>query len=447
MTTNKQTYLKTSPIRKILYGIVLSSAPWIVVFFLLLRGSQLDSLSTITIISFVVITWLLVLISVLHRLTNHWNSLANILQSFRHEDYSIIARQFSPDDSLGLVYYELNRFAQELGAEKKQSAESKHLLQRVLENVNVAIFLFDDQQQLVMVNKEGASLLGQTQEKLLHKNIQELDLEFAYLAADTTTHEHAFPTKKGQWLVKHSTYRDAGVRHSILFLADISHNLKQEERTAWQRLIRILSHEINNAIAPLTTTTDSLKRLINKEAINEPLKSNLNEGLDIIDRRAHNLRRHVNSYSDISRLPNPIMMPMKVEATFQRVKEIFNDQNIEVVDNCKLTIHADESQLEQVLVNLIKNALEASPKDAAPISLRCHSSNTQLRIEVEDHGKGVENTKNLFIPFFTTKKDGSGIGLFISMQIIQAHGGTLSLENKHGSPGCIATIALPLSAP
>lgn len=447
MKKTKDRATALSPIRKIIYGIGLTSAPWIIGFLILLANTELDSLSVITITSLVIFIWLLILFKVLHRLSSHWKSLANILQSFRNQDYSMLARQFSPNDPLGLVYYELNQFAQELGKEKKQTAESKHLLHRVLENVNVAIFLFDDQQRLVMVNQEACALFDKPKNELLNKTISDLNLEFAQLAADTTTHQHTFPAKKGQWLVKHSAYRDLGIRHSILFLADISQNLQQEERTAWQRLIRILSHEINNAITPLTTTTSGLKRLINKDPLNEQSKNYLSEGLDIIARRIHNLQRHVESYSQISRLPEPLLKNIQIDCLFNRVRAAFEQHDVRIVVDSQQSIKADEAQIEQVLVNLIKNAIEATPDNAEPVSLRSHATDKHLHIEIEDHGQGVENPENLFIPFFTTKPEGSGIGLFISMQIIQAHNGALNLENKQGSPGCIATISLPLSTP
>jgi signal transduction histidine kinase len=233
--------------------------------------------------------------------------------------------------------------------------------------------------------------------------------------------------------------------HQLLVLTDLSRALRQEERQAWRRLIRVLSHEINNSLAPIKSSAESLLSLLTRQPRPPDLDDDLQGGLTVIAGRSEALRRFMASYADFARLPPPEPRSMDVGAWVHRVAELETRMPVTVRDGPETTIRADGDQLDQLLINLIRNGVDAAKETGGAVEVGWYTDNRRLEVWVRDEGPGLADTKNLFVPFFSTRPGGTGIGLVLSRQIAEAHGGTLELENRPDRRGCVATLRLPLA--
>src|SRR5262249_1591193 len=258
------------------------------------------------------------------------------------------------------------------------------------------------------------------------------------------TAQMALPGGVGRWDVRHSTVREAGIQHQLLVLTDLSQALREEERTAWQRLLRVLGHELNNSLAPIKSVAGSLADLLNREPPPADWHDDMRRGLEVISARPDSLTRFVESYSQLARLPQPHFEPLNIGAMVKRVTALETRMQVNVIPGPDSIVQGDNVQLEQLLINLIRNAVDASLETDGGVQVGWSQKNGQVEIRVTDEGPGIGNTANLFVPFFTTKAEGSGIGLVLSRQIAEAHGGTLALGNRVGIHGCEARLRLPL---
>jgi signal transduction histidine kinase len=252
-----------------------------------------------------------------------------------------------------------------------------------------------------------------------------------------------FPGGVGRWDIRHSIFREGGVQHELLVLTDLSQTLREEERTAWQRLLRVLGHELNNSLAPIKSVAGSLADLVGREPKPADLDDDLKRGLEVISSRADSLARFVESYSKLARLPQPRLEPLSISALVNSVPGLERRIPVTVVPGPDLTVQGDNVQLEQLLINLVRNAVDASMETGGRVEVGWNQKNGTVEVWVRDEGPGLANTANLFVPFFTTKANGSGIGLVLSRQIAEAHGGTLTLENRP-KVGCEARLRLPM---
>lgn len=247
------------------------------------------------------------------------------------------------------------------------------------------------------------------------------------------------------------TFKSAENMVHLVSLQNIKSELEQKEVESWQKLIRVLTHEIMNSITPMITfaasLTNSLKDVetgvVKKvEDIAPAALKKTVRGLDMIEKRGKGLLQFVENYRDVTRLPKPQFQVISVKELFRMVKDLFEEQllekgiKIEIDCPASLFVHADGNLLQQVIINLIKNAIEAfADKENPVISLSAASLNNRTVIEVMDNGEGIppEAMENIFIPFFTTKEKGSGIGLSLSRQIIRMHGGSIDVQSAPGS--------------
>jgi signal transduction histidine kinase len=259
------------------------------------------------------------------------------------------------------------------------------------------------------------------------------------------TLQAAFPGGIGRFRMKRSIFRQGGLPHQLLVLADLSQALREEERQAWQRLLRVLGHELNNSLAPIKSISGSLASLLTREPLPADWKEDAGRGLAVIAARADALTRFMDAYSRLARLPLPKTGPVRLGELVQRVAGLETRMRLEVAPGPDLTIHADADQLEQLLINLVRNAADAALETKGGVLIHWTGSGAELEIQVEDEGPGLASTANLFVPFFTTKPGGSGIGLVLCRQIAEAHGGSLSLENRKDRTGCIARLRMPLA--
>ena len=173
-------------------------------------------------------------------------------------------------------------------------------------------------------------------------------------------------------------------------------------------------------------------------------RDDMQRGLGVISSRADSLARFIESYSKVARLPQPKFEPVHIGDLVRRVASLETRSPVNIVGGPEIIVQGDSAQLEQLLINLLRNAVDAAQETEGRVEAGWIQKNGQLEVWIRDDGPGVANTANLFVPFFTTKAGGSGIGLVLSRQIAEAHGGALTLENRAQGPGCEARLRLPL---
>jgi nitrogen fixation/metabolism regulation signal transduction histidine kinase len=392
----------------------------------------------------VVVAWLAFTQALRERVVRPLQTVSNLLAAMREEDFSIRARGARPDDPLGEVLLEVNALAETLREQRLGALEATALLSKVMAEIAVAVFAFDDAGELQLVNRFGERLLGQPEPRLRGRSAEELGLS-AFLEVQTAQIlDASFPGGSGRWEVRRSAFRQGGAPHQLLVLADVSRPLREEERQAWQRLIRVLGHELNNSLAPIQSIAGSLQRLAGEAEPAADWREDLRVGLAVIASRAEALSRFTTAYAKLARLPPPHPSSVEVDALMRRVTSLETRLSVGLIPGPAATLSADADQLEQLLINLVRNAADAALETQGGVAVGWKRSGGQLEIWVADDGPGLPNTTNLFVPFFTTKPGGSGIGLVLSRQIAEAHGGSLALDNRRGHRGCIARLRLPL---
>ena len=393
------------------------------------------------------IAWLGVAFNLKQRVIRPLQTLSNILGALREGDYSIRGRRAISGDALGEVMLEVNELGQTLREQRLGALEATALLRTVMSEIDLAVFAFDADERLRLINRAGERLLAQPAARLLGRTGKELGLsDCLEQGPDDGTQilQMVFPGGVGRWGVRRSVFREGGVPHQLLVLTDLSQTLREEERTAWQRLLRVLGHELNNSLAPIKSVATSLADLLGRQPQPADLREDIQRGLEVISSRADSLARFVESYSKLARLPQPRFEPLNVGELAQRVASLETRLPVIVPSGPEVIVQGDRAQLEQLLINLVRNAVDAALETDGRVEIGWSRNQGQLDMWVSDEGPGLANTANLFVPFFTTKAEGSGIGLVLSRQIAEAHGGTLSLENRVMFRGCEARLRLPL---
>ena len=394
-----------------------------------------------------VLLWLGVSFNLKQRIVRPLQTLSNILAAIREGDYSIRGRRALSGDALGEVMLEVNDLGQTLREQRIGAMEATALLRTVMAEIDVAVFAFDGDHRLRLVNRAGEKLLAQPSARLLDRTSEELGLtECLNRPAGSGPHtmQMVFPGGVGRWDVRRSTFREGGAQHQLLVLTDLSQTLREEERTAWQRLLRVLGHELNNSLAPIKSVAGSLADLMGRDPEPSDWREDMHRGLGVISSRADSLARFVESYSKLARLPPPRLEPLKIGTLVSRVASLETRLPVNVVGGPDLMVRGDDVQLEQLLINLVRNAVDASMETRGGVEVGWRQNNAHVEVWVRDEGPGLASTANLFVPFFTTKAEGSGIGLVLSRQIAEAHGGTLTLENRRQFRGCEAKLRLPI---
>ena len=377
-------------------------------------------------------------------------TLSNLLAALGEGDFSIRARGARGGDPLGEVMIEVNTLVETLRHQRLDALEATTLLRKVMAEIEVAVFTFDADQELTFVNRAGARLLAQPAERMLGRRAEDLGLEDCLEGEAPRVINTAFPGGVGRWEIRRSSFRQGGLPHELLVLSDLSQPLREEERQAFQRLIRVIGHEMNNSLAPIKSIAGSLSTLVERDPPPSDWREDVQRGLGVIASRSESLSRFMNAYARLAKLPPPKLAPLDVGAVVDRVVTLEKGHNIQISGGPKLTIQGDNDQLEQLLINLLRNAVDAVRETGGAVHVGWQrlpgSSPPNMELWVEDEGPGLSNTGNLFVPFFTTKPGGSGIGLVLCRQIAEAHGGSLMLENRENRPGCRASLRLPLQA-
>jgi nitrogen fixation/metabolism regulation signal transduction histidine kinase len=317
------------------------------------------------------------------------------------------------------------------------------LLRAVMAEIDVAIFAFDSERRLVLVNRFGERLLGREGSDLIGRLADELGLEHA-LGSPSTIQDLSFPGGVGRWEIRRTKFWQGGSPHELCALSDLSQPLREQERQAWRRLIRVIGHELNNSLAPIKSIAGSLESLLGRDNPPDDWRDDMRSGLAVIGSRADALSRFTTAYARLARLPAPSRRPVDFGPLMRRVVSLELRLHVHVETAADVSVTADPDQLEQLLINLLRNAVDAALETGGGVSTSWISSDHMLEVRIDDQGPGLQSTGNLFVPFFTTKAGGSGIGLVLSRQIAEGHGGSLTLENRSDERGVRATLRLPL---
>jgi len=445
--------------QRILLLALAAGFPAAVVALILLWTGDYTPKVQVTLTVFVVGVWTGCSFSVRQRVVLPLQTLSNLLAALRESDFSIRARGASGDDPLGAVMLEVNVLASTLHDQRLGALEAGALLRTVMVEIDVAVFTFDGAHALRLVNRAGERLLAQPAEQLLGRTADELGLRPCLAGQSPRIEDVAFPGASGRWEVRRTTFRQGGRPHQLLVLADVSRPLRDEERQAWQRLIRVIGHEINNSLAPIKSIAGSLESMLARGPVSDPTSGSdpaaptlwsdpesvedMKRGLAIIAARSDSLSRFTTAYARLAKLPAPRLDSVNVAALVRRIAAVERRLPIHIAESPDLSIRADPDQLEQLLINLVHNASDAALQTGGSVTVGWKREGRGFELWIDDEGAGLTNASNLFVPFFTTKPGGSGIGLVLSRQIAEAHGGTLTLENRSDRRGCRAYLRLP----
>lgn len=370
-------------------------------------------------------------------------TMSNLLAALREGDYSIRARGARGGNALGEVLLEINSLGETLRLQRLGAFEATALLRTIMSEIDVAVFTFDPRRRLRLVNRAGETLLGQPMDKLLGKTASELSLDTCLEVSEDEPLTLNFPGGSGRWGIRRSTFREEGLPHELLVLTDLSRTLREEERRAWQRLVRVLGHEMNNSLAPIKSLAASLESLLRRDPLPADWKDDAGAGLNSIASRADSLSRFLQAYTRLTKLPPPQKQDVDLASLVQRVVDLEPRLKVQVMPGPKTLIRADAAQIEQALINLVHNAVDAALETQGNVAIGWREKEGCVEIFVQDDGPGIMNPANLFVPFFTTKPDGSGIGLPLSRQIAEAHAGSLVLTNRETGQGAQALLRLP----
>ena len=384
----------------------------------------------------------------IHRkLTYQFRSVSNLVSTMAHGDYSLRARRANGSGAVNELTLAVNTLAERLSHQRWESIESQLLLQTIIEHIDVAILALNESGELRLLNPAARTLLNTENNDATSSLQGQLSFLQTFTSGEHQVVELSFGHQQGRFNIHVEEFREAGKQHKLLFITDVRRLLRREENKAWQSLVRVISHEINNSLSPIASLSQTLMRLIQKQPEHIAGREDLLAGLNIISERATGLGQFIDSYKQLAKLPEPQKQPTSIFSMINKVCALLKETTIEIETADDVIIDIDPLQMEQVMINLLKNAVEAmahtNPRGRIYIAWTVKEAMFQLTLC--DEGCGISNLDNMFVPFYSTKKHGTGIGLVLCRQIIEAHDGRITITNQTNAPGCCVRIELPLS--
>ena len=424
--------------------VFLSGVPAALIALIFIYRSDLSTTFRVLLGLLVGVPWLVMVIVVRLRSRYHLRTLSNLLAALREGDYSFRIRDVSRSDPYGEVVTELNYLTEMLRRQRVEDLEATALVRTVMSEIDVAVFAFDGSHRLRQVNT-AAEHMYSDRPLTMGSTADELGLESCLSGPSSRTVDLEIGGSAGRWEMRRGSFRQHGRPGQLLVLSDVSQALQAEELAAWKRLIRVIGHELNNSLAPITSLAGSLERVVDQDPLPEDWRSDLGSGLQVIASRVEALNRFMGDCSRLAKLPEPTISPIDLESCIRNSATLEKRLDVQISGGPQTVVAADQDQVEQVLINLIKNAVEASFDSGGSVAIHWTTDDSMAEVVIRDEGPGLPDSLNLFVPFFTTKKEGSGIGLFLSRQIAEAHGGMVVVKNRVGHAGCEAILRLPLA--
>lgn len=452
ISSNEASIMK-APKRKSFEGIIVrwvalaGMLPSVLLFYLLIDApisiyvKILTVIIVVTVVSYVCfIVWL--------KINHQFRTLTNLLEAIVVGDGSMRASRKFNDGALAEFNLVLNGVTKALNQQKQSVKEQQLLLAKVIEQIDVAIIATDVANNIVLVNPSAEKLFSCRFEQVKGGPLNQLGLQHVMTQDVRKVVEFELAQYAKKVYLHTDNYLAHGQQHKLIFITDIQRLLRDEERQAWQRLVRVLSHEINNSLAPIASISESLKRISQQDLSMQEVQIDLQEGLSVISERAQSLNSFIRSYQQLSALPSPSKLIVNLSEFIAIITALYPTVNWHVEGDSLVQVYIDSQQMQQALVNLITNAIEASSSgnsEKIPLTIRWKALADKIVVELLDCGSGIANVDNLFVPFYSTKKEGSGIGLVLSRQIIMNHDGDLQLKNRDTMKGVNASIYLPIN--
>jgi nitrogen fixation/metabolism regulation signal transduction histidine kinase len=435
---------------RLLYSVLLAGLPGVALALLLLWTNAYGLDHKLEGTFLLLLFWLILSFSAQELVINSTRALSNVIAALKEEDFSFRASRVVPGDALGDLAIEINQLARALETERIGTMETVALLTQVMAAAGAVILAFSMEGKVRLLNRAGAVLLGASEEQILQRTARELGIQDLFEGPATETIFRPFGNRESRWIVRRTHFRLRGVPHRLVVLSEASEALRTEERLAWQRIIRVLSHEVNNSLAPIKSIARTLLRITGHVELPQLAQEDFRHGLEVIGSRAESLNQFLQNYARLAKLPAPQKRTVSLSPLMFRVAAIESRLPVTVEPGPDVAINVDPAQLEQAMINLIQNAVDAvlaksdAITDHEKVHVAWHTLNDELEIAIIDTGIGLTDTDNLFVPFYTTKPSGSGIGLALSRQIVEAHGGRLTIRNRTDQTGCAVYISLPM---
>jgi two-component system, NtrC family, nitrogen regulation sensor histidine kinase NtrY len=426
--------------------------PMIVLCWLVLQQHSVEAtLQTITLLG-LTLAWIFAISVLMEQIIRPLQTLANVVAALREDDFSFRARGGRRNDAMGDLALEINRLVGTLQGQRASALEAMALVEHVMRSMQSPVLAFDPEGRLKLLNAAAERAFGLRLQGSLGQSAVQLRLEQLLNIGDDEVISLGSEQQPVRYVVKKTSFRLRGIPHTLLVLSDVSAALREEERLAWERLIRVLGHEINNSLAPIKSIAGSLRGRLAVLNRNSDDTADFERGLEVIENRSESLNRFLQAYRQLMGLPAPRLASVSLMALVQRVALLERRVAVALEGTADVVLQVDADQMEQALINLIRNAADAALSPDAfdgtepRVEIEWETIGPEVTIEIRDNGPGLGNASNLFVPFYTTKPGGTGIGLVLAQQIAQAHGGSVQLSNRtDGQTGCKADLRLPIA--